>query len=331
MKRRDFFTSTFSTGITGLVAGSCANPSSLPDRKKLFSFVHFSDCHIQPEQGAREGFLASIEKINSLRPEFAISGGDQVMDALAVDETRANLLYDMYIECCEQINMPVYNVIGNHEVFGIYSPDKVPEDHPEWGKEMFKKRLGEGKTYRSFDYKGVHFLLLDSVGIKKNIDQPGYHYIGELGFEQIEWLLQDIKKIPHDIPIIAVTHIPLFTWFSQILHGPTYPSSRDSILTDGLELLHMLIDRRWFVILEGHIHANEIYIYKGGRFIVTAAVCGDFWSGPYLDGHPEGFNLVHVYENGIQTEYITFGWDASQYEPKAFNFDVFPLRSVVKG
>ena len=329
MKRRDFFSSTLSAGLTGLAAGSCAKPPSLPERKKLFSFVHYSDCHIQPEQGAREGFLASIEMMNLLRPEFAISGGDMVMDALAVDETRAVMLYDMYIECCKHFNMPIYNVMGNHEVFGIYSPDKVPENHPEWGKEMFKKRLGEGRTYRSFDYKGVHFLLLDSVGIEKNIDQPGYHYIGELGFEQIEWLLHDIKNIPYNMPVIAVTHIPLFTWYEQIRYGTTYPSSRGLVLTDGLELFNILIDRSWFVILEGHIHVNEIYMYKGGTFVDTAAVCGAWWSGP-RDGHPEGFNLVHVYEDGIETEYTTYGWDAARYIPQAFNTDVFPLRSAVK-
>ncbi|MFC1529044.1 metallophosphoesterase family protein, partial [Candidatus Latescibacterota bacterium] len=302
-------------GITGIAAGSCSKLSTVPERKKLFSFVHYSDVHIQPAQGAREGFLAAIEKMNSLKPDFAVSGGDLVRDALAADEARSILLYDMYIDCCKSFDIPVYNVMGNHEVFGITVPDIVSENHPEWGKEMFKNRLGDGRTYRSFDHKGIHFLLLDSVGIEKNEDKPGHHYIGEIGAEQMSWIKQDLAGIPAGTPIIAVAHIPYFTWFSQIQNGPTFQHARGSVLTDGKELIDLLMQHRFFGFLEGHIHVNEIYIYQNTRFIDTAAVSGGWWSGP-RDGHPEGFNLVHVFEDGIENEYITYGWDASKYAEK---------------
>ncbi|MFC1551947.1 metallophosphoesterase family protein [Candidatus Latescibacterota bacterium] len=169
MKRRNFISGGIA-GASGLMAYSCATQPAVEGKKELFSFIHFSDVHVQPEKGATEGFLMAIEKMNSLKPDFVIGGGDFVSDSLAVDEDRANLVYGIYEDCIKNFETPLYNVMGNHEVFGITAPEKVSRNHPDWGKELFKKRLGDGRTYRSFDHNGVHFLLLDSVGIEKKED-----------------------------------------------------------------------------------------------------------------------------------------------------------------
>ena len=325
MKRRFFLQSV---GAAGIAAASCSTKTPAPSQKELLSFVHFTDIHVQPENGAREGLLAAIEKMNSLKPDLAISGGDLIMDALAVDEQRAVMLYDMYIECSTNFTMPLYNVMGNHEMFGIYEPDKVPENHPDWGKEMFKKRVGEGKTYRSFDFKGVHFLLLDSLGIEKRADRPGHEYIGEIGDEQMNWLKQDLAGIGADKPVIAVSHIPLYTLYPQITNGPTFQNARGKVITDGKELYDLLMQHHLLAYFFGHIHVNETFIYKNAKFIDTGAVSGSWWSGP-RDGHPEGFNLVRVYGDHVETEYITYGWDASKYKSKKQDAAVFPFAQQV--
>jgi len=329
MRRRSFLQTAGPSGLAGLAAASCAKkPPEPAPRKKLFSFVHFTDIHVQPESGATEGFLAAIEKMNSLAPDFAVSGGDLIMDALAVDEERAFMLYDLYEECVASLDMPLHNVIGNHEVFGITVPDMVPEDHPDWGKELFKRRFGDGRSYRSFDHEGVHFLLLDSIGIVKNEGSPGHNYIGEIGVEQMDWLRTDLAGIAPEIPVIAVAHIPYFTYWEQIANGPNSPSGRGTVLTDGKELFELLMGRRFFGFLEGHIHINETWEYLGAKFVDTAAVCGSWWSGPRI-GHPEGFNHVTVWEDGIETEYITYGWDASLYKEQVLDRSVFPLSRMV--
>lgn len=311
MIRRDFIGSAV-LGTAGIFGLSCSGKQVAGEKKELFSFIHYSDVHIQPEKGAKEGFLAAVNKMNSLKPDFAVSGGDLVMDALAVDEKRATGLYGMYSECCKSFDIPHYDVMGNHEVFGITAPDKVPLNHPEWGKEMFKKRLGNGATYRSFDHKGVHFLLLDSVGIEKSPDGKGSDYIGQIGPEQMAWLKSDLAKTGPETPVIAVAHIPVLTLYDQITKDPTLGNSRSTVITDGKELLNILSARKFIGFLEGHIHVNEFYRYKGVSVIDTAAVCGAWWDGP-RDGHPEGFNLVHVFPDEIKNEYITYGWDAAKY------------------
>ena len=309
MKRRSFI----QAGLIGAAgaAASCTGKQPVIGKQELFSFIHYTDIHVQPERGATEGFLAAIDKMNSLKPDFAISGGDLVMDVLEADENKATTLYDLYEKCCMNFDMPVHNVMGNHEVFGIRVPDLVPQGHPDWGKELFKRRLGDGATYRSFDHKGIHFVLFDSIGIEPSED-GAFDYFGELGAEQLAWLEMDLAAIPAGMPVVGVTHIPLFSLYYQVKNGPLSPWGRGGVINDGKPLCDILSKHRVLGILEGHIHVNELYEYKDTRYVDTAAVSGSWWSGP-RDGHPEGFNLVHVYEDEIICEYITYGWDASKY------------------
>ncbi len=310
MKRRSFF----KAGLFGAAgaAVSCTGKPTSTGKKELFSFIHYSDIHVQPERGAADGFLAAIEKMNSLNPDFAVSGGDLVMDVLEADEARATVLYDLYDNSCGKFDMPIYNVMGNHEVFGIRVPGRVPVDHPDWGKELFKRRFGDGATYRSFDHKGVHFVLLDSIGIVPSQDGTAFDYIGEIGSDQLTWLERDIAGLPAETPVIGVTHIPLFSLYQQVTNGPLAQWGRGGVINDGKQLYDILSGHNVLGVLEGHIHVNELYEYKGTRFVDTAAVSGAWWGGA-RDGHPEGFNLVHVYEDEIVCEYVTYGWDASKY------------------
>jgi Icc protein len=82
-----------------------------------FSFAFLTDIHLQPELNAPEGYKKAIVTVNELNPDFVITGGDQIMDALGVDYERAEMLYDLYIEITKEFNMPVYNTLGNHDIF----------------------------------------------------------------------------------------------------------------------------------------------------------------------------------------------------------------------
>ena len=312
MKRRNFLTFA-SAGLAGAVSG-CS--TGRDQRLRRFSFIHFSDVHVQPELGAEEGFRAAISRMNATGAEFAIGGGDFVMDALAVDEARATLQYDLYDECCASLHMPVHNVIGNHEIFGVSVPKMIPATHPDWGKGLFRRRLGNGETYHSFDHDGVHFVLLDSIGLEPSINGIGQTYFGEIGPTQMSWLENDLASVETGTPVIMVSHIPLLSLFPQIQSGPTFASSRRSVITDGRELFRLMSNYRVFGFLQGHNHVNEDYRYFDTKYIETGAVCAAKWTGPNA-GHPEGFNLVTVYDDGIETEYITYGWDASKYQDNA--------------
>ncbi len=141
--------------------GVTLNAQSFSNSEDDFTFVFITDIHIQTERNAVEGFKKAIDEINKINPDFVLTGGDLIMDALGVGFERADSLYDLYLETISLLNVPVYNTIGNHEIFGWYEKSNVSRNHAEFGKKMYQNRIG--KTYYSFSHKGVKFFMVDSI------------------------------------------------------------------------------------------------------------------------------------------------------------------------
>jgi predicted MPP superfamily phosphohydrolase len=80
--------------------------------------VFLTDIHVQPERNAIEGFKKAIQKVNELKPDYVIIGGDLIFDALAVSFERADSLFNIYNELIKKIKAPVYNTMGNHDILG---------------------------------------------------------------------------------------------------------------------------------------------------------------------------------------------------------------------
>ena len=51
---------------------------------------------------------------------------------------------------CEGFNMPVYNTMGNQDLFDIYEESPEDESHPDYKYGLFERYLGD--TYYSFDH-----------------------------------------------------------------------------------------------------------------------------------------------------------------------------------
>src|SRR5580704_1541480 len=137
-----------------LSSGSQTSPGS-------FDFVFFTDTHIQPELNAAHGCDMCFRKIAATNPEFAIMGGDHVYDATTVNGVRAGMVFDLYKRTEQALGMPLHNAIGNHDIFGVLKQSGIAPTDPLYGKKMYQDRMGQ--TYYSFDYKGYHFVVLDSI------------------------------------------------------------------------------------------------------------------------------------------------------------------------
>ena len=131
----------FPLGLTvlfSLLLFACTQQEQVKKVEK-FTFAFMTDIHVQPENRADEGYQAAITEVNALKPDFVITGGDLIMDALGVSYERADSQYVLYQEINKQFTMPVYNTLGNHEVFGIYEKSGIDPDHPEYKYGMFEK------------------------------------------------------------------------------------------------------------------------------------------------------------------------------------------------
>ena len=131
------------------------------DERDLFSVVFMTDIHLQSERNAVEGFTMGLDAANDLEPDFIITGGDLVMDALAADYERASSLFDLYNQVKTVADMPVYNSMGNHDIFGIEGTGGAVPTDPEYGEAMYTERIGE--SYYSFMYEGWKFIILNSA------------------------------------------------------------------------------------------------------------------------------------------------------------------------
>jgi len=269
-----------------------------------FSFAFLTDIHLQPELNAQEGYMKAIKAVNELDPDFVITGGDQIMDALGVEYERAEMLYDLYIETTSEFNMPVYNTLGNHDVFGLSVESGIDPSHSEYYKNLFQKRIG--KSYYSFDHDGWHFMVLDSID--KTVDRT---YFGKIDEEQMAWIADDLKNIGKDTPIVLATHLPFISVIRQIRAGSTEANPAGWIIVNSKEVLELFQGYNLKLVLQGHLHSLEEINVGGITFITGGAVSANWWEGPY-HGLEEGFVLIKVREDEFEWEYIDFGWEVQE-------------------
>ncbi len=169
---------------------------------------------------------------------------------------------------------------------------------------MFSLRVGEGKTYRSFDYRDWHFILLDSIFVKLPSD-----YEGRIDAEQLAWLQKDLSLAGPQRPIVLVTHIPFFSILPVLEAGQTQTASPELIIDNTQEVLKSCEGYNIKLILQGHLHIVEDHRYMNRKYITSGAVCGNWWRGLRM-GHPEGFAVYTIHGDEVTWSYHTYGWKA---------------------
>ncbi len=188
--------------LTGRAAAAAEKPERAGDS---FSFAFVGDCHIRPELGADRACAQCFEQISASPVDFVIQGGDHVEDALETGRDRATLLMDLY-QRTERAHLrkPIYHVIGNHDCLGAFPKSGVDPSAPDYGKQFYIDRFGP--RYYAFDHKGVHFVVLDSIGLTAD-----RNYEGRVDAAQLAWLRADLAAQPKGMRMVVVTHIPLVT------------------------------------------------------------------------------------------------------------------------
>jgi 3',5'-cyclic-AMP phosphodiesterase len=296
--RREFLKGLAATGVAMALPPL---PSVKQPAPGSFDFVFFTDTHIQPELDAAHGCDMCFRKIASANPDFAIMGGDHVYDAFGVNGARAGMLYSLYKRTEQSLGMPLHHAIGNHDVFGVLTKSGVAPTDPAYGKKMYQDRMGQ--TFYSFDSKGYHFVVLDSI-------QPTDDRLWEARVDepQLQWLRDDLKQLPVRTPVIVVVHCPLVTAFATYAQVVTLDRKYNTMtVANAPEVLEVFEQANVLAVFQGHTHVNEVVNYKNTQYITSGAVCGNWWHGSRL-GTPEGYTVVTLRDGSIRTRYETFGF-----------------------
>ena len=247
--------------------------------------------------------------------EFVIVEGDVMGDDLD--------LYPRFKKILSAANMPMYFVPGNHDL-----DFDAPSD--EHSFDTFKREWGP--TYYSLDIGGVHFVTLDNVRYPctpevDNVD--GKHdfcndpessptYNGIIDAAQMEWLENDLAKVPQWKLIVLNMHIPLVSFVDM---------DATKQQTDNAQWLYDLIGDRPAVALSGHTHTLETFLpgesYAGWQEalelgatpfpqIITGATSGSWWSGDF-----DEYNLpMAIQRLGAPRGYLIFEFTGNNFASK---------------
>ena len=170
-----------------------------PKSADAFTFVVVSD----RTGGHAEGeWAAAVEQINLLQPDFVISVGD-LIEGYSEDEGELTRQWEEFDSLTRQFDAPFFYCPGNHDV----SNDLM--------REMYCQRHGvKGKSYYSFDYRGCHFVVLDSNTAMRK---------AEFADEQFAWIAKDLASAKDASRIFIFFHHP------KLEGTPLWPRLRELI------------------------------------------------------------------------------------------------------
>ncbi len=250
-----------------------------PDKdSKQFTFVQITDIHLDAIEEHRSFFEKAIREINKINPAFVIATGDLLLEAERVTISQAKEWYDIYSGLISTFNIPVFNMVGNHDVVGIHYKKDISTE-PGYNKEMYRDYFGP--TYYSFDWSSYHCIVLDP---NEFLDGNQFYRIPDY---QVEWLRKDLSY-RQGKPLLVFFHEPTITW------------------EDRTEVLNLL-NQHTTKMFSGHWHMDALIDSQGIPEQVTGALCGEWWRGDCMDGSPCGYRLIQVDEENIFSFYKGVG------------------------
>ncbi len=278
LNRRTFMTSSLMGVSLGLLSGfkrmtraavEFARPKTVL-KGADFSFIHFSDTHIDPRprdqlfnadgrslktlewlaRCSREPVVQTPYGLEGHLPSFAIHTGD-VMEYGPV-----GYAWQDFENAIASISCPVSLVPGNHD--------------NTWGEINHRLRKTYGDDSYSFDFGGYHFLCINSSGLLDPL--PCFDR------RTLDWLAADLAVVPPETPLFLAMHHPLSG-------NAGYASDFDK-----LRLWKLLVGRRVAFIMDGHWHTVHCESWQGIERVNGGATFGEH----------TGYNTVTLKEGTLR-------------------------------
>lgn len=283
ISRRDFNRQALALSSMAMLPMSLVKVAFGADSKQDFTFAYISDSHIQHIKGKEfvrnwdMGLKKAVAEANLLnpKPDFVIFGGD-----LGQLGTKPEL--DHGAELLSALKYKIHYVMGEHDYY---------LDLGQYWEKLF------GPQHYSFDHKGVHFVVLNSIlthqeWINKwpsaerrmlemaGLDNPnGSPFM--VGDAQRDWLKKDLDKISKDTPIVVLSHSPL----QKIYKGWNF-------WTDDAEQVQALLKPFKKVnVLYGHVHQIQ---YNQIGNIAFNSVMATAWPWPYPQSYAQAESHMPV-------------------------------------
>lgn len=278
---------------TGSLPTAINFPLYRQDEPDRFQIVLFGDT--QARDLREIDFIGNdvISELIGTTSSFGVTLGDIVFDDLSI--------YPEHNRMIARLNIPWYNVIGNHDL-------NYDASQRRYANETFESVFGP--SYYSFDYGRVHFVALDNCDWILATATEAAHYAPAFGSEQIEFLRNDLARIPESQMVVLMMHIPI------------------QQATDREQVFRLIEKRPLCISISGHTHTHEHHFldssvgWQGAQphhHIVNVTVCGSWWSGqvdergiPHAlmtDGAPNGYSILTFDGEQYQLDFKAAGRD----------------------
>lgn len=226
-------------------------------------------------------------------------------------------LHPIYKERMRRLELPWYNVMGNHDM--NYD---APSD--ELSDVTFRRNFGSANY--AFNYANVHFIILDNIIYPDPRDGKGYW----AGYreDQLTFLENNLKLVPKDKLVILAQHIDL-----KDNTGNAYRQK------DRQQIFDLLKDFENVLVMSAHTHYQDQNEYteedgwKGKKPLHeynVGTTSGDWYSGKIdekgfpdatmRDGTPQGYAFLNINGNKYDVDYKVAGKESTYqmniYAPK---------------
>lgn len=254
-----------------------------------FRFGTIADCQYADirGEGVRKYALSEqklkkcVGELNSMDLDYVVNLGDLI--------DRDFDSYEVIQPILNRLNIPVYNVLGNHDYdVADNRKDEVPE------------KLNMPSRYYDFEVKGWRFVVLDGNDIsfhaypqnsaqyekadeyyeQQNIESPEWN--GAIGDKQIAWLKKTLKKASGNKEKVVL-----------FCHFPIYPENNHN-LWNAKEIVQVIEDYPCVkAYMSGHNHEGNYDMKAGIHYLTFKGM---------VDTEQNSYAIVNVYKDRLKIQ-----------------------------
>lgn len=212
-----------------------------------FTFIQYTDTqnaywneHVRNE--AQFGADTIMRALETAEADFVLHTGDFIETAEVEDE---------WVDLMEQskesfLKIAIAPTAGNHDEYALlYGDDPLIEKFNEHMNVPAANDAIDGGSYYSYDYNGVHFVVMNTNDNKNEEEKA-------IGKEQMEWMKEDITAARENGAswVILVYHKPLFSRSYHSLQDKDVQNVRE-------EFMEQIDELDVDLALQGHDHVNS--------------------------------------------------------------------------
>lgn len=291
-------------GTSGLAAlGTLPACASWPARgpREATRILFFTDVHARTEWDTPAALELAAAAMNREAADVVVAGGDLITDGFQSQPAAVAARWEAYLAMHRAIRPPVVAAIGNHDLVAAIPEDGGPPAIDP--RAQFRRLLGVARTWRRVDSGGLRLLLLDAIEVVGGELQ----YRGFVDEPQLQWLAAELASVPPGISPVVVTHMPLLSAFYTATAGATAAAPPNRMVVNNREVLELLVAHRVPLVLQGHLHVDELLRWRGTTFVTGGAVCGKWWRGSWYGTGP-GFGVLTLRPDRVDWAYRGYGW-----------------------